>query len=398
MLDRLQACVMRAGGKRALAQRSGISEAQLYRYLNGETVVPSDRLVAIAEAVTVDSHWLLKGDGPMEPPARPEVRPPFNPALLQGVVREFESLLLEYEVKYTPDQRAKAVAVMYEVARLEGMAVDRRFILQCLDFVGLDYRMPMLAGVAEALEYLAYNHNRPAGATEWQDWLNRFDNLMALGTANAMDALSGQLYFARMNGPLPEQHVKRLLNLVVEARQLMRLPGNAPMRWLDVGCGNGRDMAFLHKHAQPVEVRGIDISTRAVEICRDMERAGKLPAGCVQQGDVRNLTVADASMHMVYAKMSLTQLPYIPGSGIGLEAFLFEAARAMAPHGLLYMIVMRGSGRRYLPLTQKLDRAAIETLAADHGLRVARCMETSFGKSPSGEDYEQWLECILQKP
>jgi SAM-dependent methyltransferase/transcriptional regulator with XRE-family HTH domain len=397
LLDRLGACVDRVGGKRALAQLSGISEAQLYRYLNGETVVPSDRLVAIADAAKVDSSWLLIGEGTMEKPAA-DPRPRLDAGLLQDVVREFESLLLEYEVRYTPDQRAKAIALIYATILLDGVkSVDRRDILHCLDFLGLEQRSDMFTILNEALDLFAYGIAGAANPTEWQDWLNRFDNLMALGSRSVMNAYTGELYFARMNGPLPERHVKRLLDLVVETRQLLALASHKPLHWLDVGCGNGRDMAFLHKHAQPIEVRGVDIATRAVSLCQHLIEAGKLPAASVTLGDCRNLPVGDASMHMIYAKMSLTELPYMPGSGIGLEAFMRDAERVLMPRGLLCILAITGEGRSYLPFRQKLSHSDIETLAARHGLRIVRCQETSFGKSPSGEVFDLWLDCVLQK-
>lgn len=397
ILERLDACVARVGGKRALAKLSGISEAQLYRYLNGETVMPSDRLVAVADAAKVDSSWLLMGEGAMERPT-PDVRPRFDAHLLQEVVREFESLLLEYEVRYTPDQRAKAVALIYATMLLDGVqVVSRRDILYCLDFLGQEQRSDMFTLLNEALERFAYGIPGPANQAEWQGWLNRFDNLIALGTSGAMNAYTGELYFARMNGPLPEQHVKRLLDLTVEVRQLLALPGHKPLHWLDVGCGNGRDMAFLHKHAQPVVVRGLDISSRAVGLCQQLIEAGKLPVNSVTLADCRNLPVTDGSMQVVYSKMSLTELPYLPGSGIGIEAFMREAERVLMPRGLLCMLVVEGEGRSYLPFRQKLSRGDIEALATQHGLRVVRCQEVSFGKSPTGDFFDVWLDCILQK-
>jgi transcriptional regulator with XRE-family HTH domain len=53
------------GGKRALAKTIEVSEAQLYRYINGAT--PGiDVVLAIAEVADVRLDWLMTGSGPMQ--------------------------------------------------------------------------------------------------------------------------------------------------------------------------------------------------------------------------------------------------------------------------------------------------------------------------------------------
>lgn len=51
------------GGKRALAQRLGIHESMLYRYIKGENALSAPLLVAIAEAGGVSLEWLGNGKG-----------------------------------------------------------------------------------------------------------------------------------------------------------------------------------------------------------------------------------------------------------------------------------------------------------------------------------------------
>lgn len=51
------------GGKRALAQRLGIHESMLYRYIKGENALSAPVLLAIAEAGGVSVDWLATGKG-----------------------------------------------------------------------------------------------------------------------------------------------------------------------------------------------------------------------------------------------------------------------------------------------------------------------------------------------
>ncbi|MBW4472554.1 MAG: helix-turn-helix domain-containing protein [Stenomitos rutilans HA7619-LM2] len=49
------------GGKRALAEKIGLSEGQIYRYINAQSDPTSKVLVRIADAAEVSLDWLLKG-------------------------------------------------------------------------------------------------------------------------------------------------------------------------------------------------------------------------------------------------------------------------------------------------------------------------------------------------
>lgn len=55
------------GGKRELANLSGVEEGQLYRYLRGENVPSIYAIVRIADAVGVSVEWLATGRGNSKP-------------------------------------------------------------------------------------------------------------------------------------------------------------------------------------------------------------------------------------------------------------------------------------------------------------------------------------------
>lgn len=62
------------GGKRALAEKAGLQESQLYRYIKGENVPGVNVVVDIANAGGVGVGWLAAGKGPMRQDGNGEIR------------------------------------------------------------------------------------------------------------------------------------------------------------------------------------------------------------------------------------------------------------------------------------------------------------------------------------
>jgi len=62
------------GGKRALSEKTGLQESQLYRYIKGENVPSVNVVVEIADAGGVEVGWLATGKGPMRREGNGEIR------------------------------------------------------------------------------------------------------------------------------------------------------------------------------------------------------------------------------------------------------------------------------------------------------------------------------------
>lgn len=196
-LERLAACVERLGGKRAMAVATGISESQVFRYLNGDTELPRDRVAAIAKAAKVDPGWLLTGDGMMEPHAN-DPRPTFRAELMVQVVQTFEELLIETNTTFTPRQRALAMTLIYEALRFEEVrtgtevSVDKRMTPYYPDFLAplrSDNRMEDYLATMKALEY---------GQDVSAQSLKQFDALVKMGLKSAYEGAMGEIYFDKM--------------------------------------------------------------------------------------------------------------------------------------------------------------------------------------------------------
>jgi transcriptional regulator with XRE-family HTH domain len=61
LAQRLKHAVVKAGGTRAISRKTGISEAMLYRYYQGQPV-PSDKLITLAATCNVTPDWFFQTD------------------------------------------------------------------------------------------------------------------------------------------------------------------------------------------------------------------------------------------------------------------------------------------------------------------------------------------------
>lgn len=60
--QRIAQIAERLGGKRALAEKVGLSEGQIYRYINAQSDPTSKVLVKIADVAEISLDWLLRGE------------------------------------------------------------------------------------------------------------------------------------------------------------------------------------------------------------------------------------------------------------------------------------------------------------------------------------------------
>ncbi|MGB1111179.1 MAG: helix-turn-helix domain-containing protein [Gammaproteobacteria bacterium] len=111
--QRLRELADRVGGKKEMARLGGISEVQIYRYINGENV-PSIRAIArLAEAADVSLNWLATGEGPQDrqtadrPSGSDKLDFELLRHLLVGVLASVEMNSL------TAEKRAEIVADIY---------------------------------------------------------------------------------------------------------------------------------------------------------------------------------------------------------------------------------------------------------------------------------------------
>ncbi len=378
LADRLAACADAVGGKRALAAASGISEAQLYRYMDGDAAPPIDRLNDIAAAAQVDNGWLLTGRGAWQM-AVDRPMPTFRPDLLVALHDGLHDLLVEYDRPFPPKVKARAVTYLYEAFRHieattgEIISPDKFQLLKTLGFLAEMRTEAEVDVLRQALHALEYKGLTPHYAPH-QQLLTLWCNLLVRGMRGYYNSYAGQLYFERMGQKLSADAIVELHGLVTET---LKVVGKTNLDWLDLGCGNGRHLAHLHKHMPNLRVRGLELSDHAVALCQDLGKANKLPADCVVQGDMRQLPFPDAQFDVVFARLSLHSLPYLPGTGLGVEAVMEEIQRVLRPGGMLVLVVPEGEYRKYIVLDECFTTHSLTSITSAHDFQNIRILESN---------------------
>jgi SAM-dependent methyltransferase/transcriptional regulator with XRE-family HTH domain len=402
LLTRLDECVERVGGKRALATATLISEAQLFRYLGGDSILPIDRLFSIAKAAKVDAGWLLTGDGEPEPTAVNALRPGFRPDLMVKITEVFEEVILEYDKKLTLPKRARILTFMYEAMRHEECLLNiqitptKAHVIAMLDTLGKQTFDEVFDIHEQAYKHLVLQSPLPDGV-EPEYWYQQFTNAVQVGWLNTYTGLTGEQYFRRLGTQIVPRAAARLTELMQDVRKLL---GPQTLRWLDVGCGNGRELSFLLKHFEGLKVAGIDASPVATDLASQLlaHEPGLLEP--VRQGDMRKLPWDDASFDVVYNRMSLFTLPFFENNrDVGLHALFEEFARVLRHGGVFYLMTRYGHGFEIFPFEQLLNENDIKLLAKLHGFTVENIVhiQPPAGTLLTNVKYEDNLMAILRK-
>ena len=121
--DRISECAKKVGGKKRLAELSGISESMLYRYLNLDSAPTAGPLIRIARSAGVTLDWLMTGE-----------ERTLDIELLEVVVEAVDEALAASNKELPAAKRAKIYSLLYEQFRNGGAeSVDRATVLKLVD-------------------------------------------------------------------------------------------------------------------------------------------------------------------------------------------------------------------------------------------------------------------------
>jgi phthiocerol/phenolphthiocerol synthesis type-I polyketide synthase E len=215
-------------------------------------------------------------------------------------------------------------------ARLSGLSPERRAVLKRL----LQARAapPQQAAPASVpvTEHLALDASSPSEPGALKASYKRFYDRVSTQLA---DSPYGPFSFFLNYGyvadgspehaavDLPERYINRnSVKLVLELIGDCTVDGQ---RVLDVGCGRGGTVHTLITFFKPAQVTGLDLSTKAIEFCR---QAHKGPQVSFHEGDAENLPFAAAGFDIVTNVESSHSYPSV-------HRFYAEVARVLAPGG-----------------------------------------------------------------
>ena len=202
------------------------------------------------------------------------------------------------------------------------------------------------------------------------------DQAISRRIAGAYDQIAAE--FAVRNAAMPHE----LLEL---GARFLALTG-PHARVLDVGCGSGRDMAWLEERG--VVVTGIDLSSGM------LAQARPRVAGALARMDMRHLALASGCFAGAWCMASLLHVPKAEAPGV-----LRELHRVLLPGGVLAVGLKEGAGEGwergpYGTVEQFFARYApeeAETLLATTGFLVQRRAHNAAGA-------RRWLQFLARVP
>lgn len=122
---------------------------------------------------------------------------------------------------------------------------------------------------------------------------------------------------------------------------------------LDIGTGSGRDIKFASRELG-LDVVGIDNSEGFIEILKELETEGQVPAGSYRWADMRDLSCfPESTFDIVRHNASLLHLPVIAG-GYMADLALAESHRVLKENGILFVFVKEGEGLQVLDTSEGL--------------------------------------------
>ncbi|NBX86695.1 MAG: methyltransferase domain-containing protein [Proteobacteria bacterium] len=384
--ERLEMCATRAGGKRALATLSGISESQFYRYLGDASGIPADSLTAIANATQVDLGWLVSGQGTPEGPLPRDPRPPFRPQLLAEISQKLEIAVLEYEQRITPLQRGHILTFIYEALRHEEFKhnhitdINKINFNALLDYLSVAPTEDTIRIHQQAMQVLEYG--QPLVTSQhpkafWQQWVNA----ITAGYQQYYSGVTGQTYYQNLGLTLNQPRKDRL-NALAQRWYAYKDQHQGQIQVLDLGCGHGGELAYLVKHFPWLSVKGIENSRSALNLIKTYEKAEKIPAGLVSQGTLTLLPYPNASFDFAYCHFTMHQLPYIPEQDVGIVESFGEIARVLKLGGEVSVTSPLFTHTRYCMYNNNITKEKLqEAIKQVTNLEMISWQETSGGRA-----------------
>jgi len=217
-------------------------------------------------------------------------------------------------------------------ARLSGLSPQRRAVMERL----LQTRAkpaPAAAPASEAAptdEHLVLDASSPSEPGALKASYKRFyDGVSAQLADSPYGPFSFFLNYGYVADGSPERAVVTLPEHYINrnsVKLVLELIGDCPVdgqRVLDVGCGRGGTVHTLTTFFQPARVSGLDLSTKAIEFCRQAHKDKRVS---FHEGDAENLPFAAARFDIVTNVESSHSYPSI-------HRFYAEVARVLAPGG-----------------------------------------------------------------
>lgn len=204
-------------------------------------------------------------------------------------------------------------------------------------------------------------------------------------TADAVPHIFERDYYERLYA-VEEQHGwAQGLRAAMDALLRQPVEGMGPLRVLDIGCGTGYLLNYLYRYDLAAEPVGIDVSSHALEFCRQR--------GSTALAEASALTVPfDAGSFDLI--ICIDTIQHLTPAGADRQA-LVEFARLLRPGGLLYL--RTNSAKGHVPLSgvdpdqyRRYRLEEVESMLHGSGFRVVQGTYVNAVPGAWGAVREQW--------
>jgi ubiquinone/menaquinone biosynthesis C-methylase UbiE len=157
-------------------------------------------------------------------------------------------------------------------------------------------------------------------------------------------------------------------------RHLRHLPLRAGARALDGGCGSGAMARLLAARHPAAEVVGVDLNPDCVTYARDRAAREGLRNLTFETGDLQALSLADASLDVVWSQMVLYFLPR-PDAAVG------EFRRVLRPGGTVLIALHDSPLLTNFPEDRELQERLERVMPGLADIRLARKLPLMLRKA-----------------
>ncbi len=197
-----------------------------------------------------------------------------------------------------------------------------------------------------------------------------------------------QSAYDQIAGRFAERNAEMLPYLIAEAERLLdalRQAGRADWPVLDLGCGPGRDAAWLEDH--DARVVGADLSLGMLSEARKRMR------GPLCQLDMRFLPFPAEVFAAVWCQAALLHLPKA-----NAPAALIEARRVLLSGGLLHISVQQGASEGFETRPYEPAERYYAHYQPDEFSALVRSAGFDVLAHGQAEARRSWLWLLAQKP
>ena len=171
------------------------------------------------------------------------------------------------------------------------------------------------------------------------------------------------------------------------------------LKMLDIGAGHGRDMKYALDLG--FNITGVDNSDEFIEILENLSNNNLIPKDSFFKADMRSLPFENESFDVVRHQATLLHMPVI-AKGYTIDKALEESYRILKKGGLLYILVKKGDGVKYMDTNEGLggrifqfyDEITISDIVRRNGFKIISA--TSEEENRKGT-IVNWVMIIAQK-